>query len=304
MHLLAILLFATFTERDLMAAAKPLYDRQHALEALRETAPERYVTETLAWSEELAKVGQTFRAVSQSQGILGDAETRMRKTADFVRRIQRDPKRAIAIYRRAAELHDLQYPNFPKGLASLLQIADTQEYDLNDHAAAAATLRPFLQYAQGGSLAAELAYLEHGKTFTGPLTKEDLPICGQSLYFGFGADETAGEGLAPDLNPFADAVPLAPATRAKLLALPPSHSMFMRTWIFAARLEDPNDARTWLERNDKAGWWRACVLTLSAIGDKNSKVDGVPAMLARTPSGKPSGFALLARRTTNTIPKD
>lgn len=312
------------TEAELTAAAEPIQSELRKINSLRETSPARYVEASVAAAERLASVADEFRSVSQSVGLRMEAMSQLMKTADFTRLRLHDPRRAIALYERAAALHSVQYPD-SKGLAMNEQIADIYEYDLKDFRAAASALRAIRRSGTDRSsgrrdydlwgkwyqrwIDAELSFLEDGKQFTGEITSDDLAGFTQTLMFRAGAETTNGDPLGADLNIYSLPATLSVETKDKVLGLPASHSMFLKTWMFASRFRTAEDARQWLMKNDQAGFWRACLLTLTAEADRFSPTNGsagkMVSMLARTSDRAATGFALLSREyaKNHVIPK-
>jgi hypothetical protein len=316
------------TAAEMDAAAQPIREKLMVLMKARDVTPERYVSESIACAEQLSALADRFSKVKQSGGVRSEAISQMMKTADFVRTRMNDPRRAITIYARAAAIDTRPYP-WPAGTSMDGKIADIQEYDLNDHAAAAATLRRSRAIAQkfaalesqrqdqtGGPrwdprwFDVEIAFLEQGTTYTGVITENDLRLFQETLFFGTALDRLNSNPLGPDLDVYDEKRTLSPEARKHLFALIPSHSTFLRTWVFAARLTNKEDARRWLTSNDKAGFWRACLLALAAIADRKASLHGdstSPDVLyfVRTADGKPNGFALLGREfaARNPLPK-
>jgi hypothetical protein len=149
-------------------------------------------------------------------------------------------------------------------------------------------------------LEAEIAYLESGKPFSGEIDTRALTGFMPQLYYGAGR-EAMGTIADPALNIFNPTAVPAAELEAKLLALRPSHSTFLQTWIFATRLPNAAAVRKWLARNDPGGFWAASLLTLAAIGDRDfTDADAggegnVMEMLIRGEKGQPTPVALLAR---------
>jgi hypothetical protein len=300
------------TEADMNAAVAPLEHRLASIAKLKETSPQQYVEAMLVWIDDLAAVGEKFESVSQSQGVRGRAMRELMKLAGFVRTKMQAPERAIAIYRRAAERGAKARPQFG-ALEMYEQIADIDEFDLNDRVAAATTFRQIRDVTAGVGkqsradyqaweewrrkwLDAEIAFLENGRRFDGPITAADLSGFAQQIYFLAGAAES---DLPFNIYEVPDRLPAA--TRDKLLRLPGSHGMFLHTWMYAARLQSAADAQVWLDRNDRAGFWTASLLALAAVADRtigetpiDTKRD-VVSSLARMPSGQITGFAILGR---------
>lgn len=300
------------TEADMNAAIAPLDHRLASITQLKEPSPQQYVEAMLVWIDDLAAVGEKFESVSQSSGVRTRATQEMMKLASFARTRMREPERAIAIYRRAAERGAKARPGFG-ALEMDEQIADIDEFDLNDRVAAAATFRHIRDTTAGAGkqsradyqawaewrrkwFDAEIAFLENGRRFDGPISAADLSGFAQQIYFLVGA----AEGDLP-FNIYDVPDRLSAATRDKLLQLPGSHGTFLHTWLYAARLQSAADAKVWLDRNDRAGFWTASLLALTAVADRtigekriDTKRDLVSG-LARMPSGQVTGFAILGR---------
>ena len=222
-----------------------------------------------------------------------------------------DPRKAIELYRRAAELHGRDTPP-GSPLVMNEEIADIQQFDLHDNAAAAATLDALRSLSATFSsrdelaawyawknrwLDAEAKYLRTGKRFTGPLSPEQASGIVAQLYYG-GAGALDFE-ISPGLNPYEPTQLTPQEIEKRLAALPASHGMFQLTWIFATQLPTATAARKWLERNDPGGFWMESLLTIAEAADRRAgtKTDSSDpiAMLVRTRDGRPTGFALLAR---------
>jgi len=297
-------------------AVAAMEGRLPAIVRLKETAPEDYVNAMQAWIDDFAHIEEKYASVSQSYGVWHRALMEWMKLADYARTKLHSPERAIAIYRHAEAQSAKEQPR-GSGLALHEQIADVYEFDLNDRAAAAATFRQLrdasaslpretrADYAAWREwkrkwLDAEIAFLENGRRFEGSLTAPDLTGFQQQIYFGVGIVTTNGE-VDASLNPFEVPDRLPTATREKLLSLPGSHTTFLHTWVYAVRLESAADARMWIERNDRAGFWTASLLTLAAVVDAmGEKERGDPkrdvgAMIVRTPTGQVTGLAILGR---------
>jgi hypothetical protein len=202
-----------------------------------------------------AVVAAARSATAPQQRVSGamQAESSYSKLADLVRFRLKDPKRAIALYRKAAETHRVAFPAGAGSFASI-DIGDIYQFDLKDKKLAAAEYEKFLQSLAGAPARAEfawmrawltheLAYLRNGTRFNGAVSVQEADAFRAFLYF-FGTGETnRGE----------------PAT----LASPASHLTFARTFAAAAQLTDEKKLSEWLTRNDPAGYWRASYLSLA-----------------------------------------
>lgn len=175
------------------------------------------------------------------------------KLADQVRFKQRDPKRAITLYRKAQATHLLAFPS-GSGSFAPIDIADVYQFDLRDKKTAAAEYENFLRALATAPprpefawmrawLAHEIQYLRTGKPYKGVVTPEEAEAFRAFLYF-FGTGETA-RGETATINS------------------PASHLTFARTYSAASLLKDEKALDAWLTRNDPGGYWRACYLTLA-----------------------------------------
>lgn len=299
------------TERAMNAAVSAHKARKTAFEKLRSTNPREYVRERAAWAEELARIAGEYKTVSQHAGVLGEAVKELMQTADFARRQVGDPRLAIATYKRVAALHQQQYGEAARR-STYDMIVDIEQFDLQDRAAAAAHLRELRSamppVRSGHELAgmtawnrayvdAEIAWLESRKRFEGVIGEDLLGGLAQGLIYGVGLHLTNGELLDSDVNPGRPPALAPDALAKKLMAVPPSHSMFYRNWGLAVRT-DPADFRAWLARNDPGGFLTASLLTLGAIADRGASTGHMDGMLDRlvcTESGKPTSLAIVGR---------
>jgi hypothetical protein len=285
-----------------------LRKREQGLDALLQKSPARFVEESIAIAD---AYGQMDRR-SDKIGRRADVATILRRAAAASRFSLAQPVQAIELYRRAGALQDELFPQ-SAGLGFAENIADLQQFDLHDRAAAAATLRrarPFYQshFQPKGEMAAwmtwklqwldaEVAYLETGKPFRGKVdAKPMMGFLGQ-IYFGAGGEAVGGVPLDPALNAYApNALPPAELEK-KVAALPASHDTFLRTWLFVTRFTTPKAVQQWLTRNDPGGYWSASLLTLAAVADRDLTPSdtSILATLVRTEEKKPTAIALLAR---------
>jgi hypothetical protein len=207
------------------------------------------------------------RTGSAQQRVSGamQAESSYSKLADFVRFRLNDPRRAIVIYRKAAETHRIAFPGGAGSFAPI-DIGDIYQFDLKDKKLAAAEYEKFLQSLAGAPprpefawmrswLTHELAYLRSGTRFDHAVSVEEANAFRSFLFF-FGTGETnRGE----------------PAN----LMSPSSHLTFVRTFVLAAQLTDEKALNSWLTRNDPAGYWRASFLSLAAYAARMDKKGAV-----------------------------
>jgi len=272
-----------------------------------ETDPKKYVEASIVRIEKMA--------TSQSKGVRADAMSEMMKLAAFARSTMRDPRLAIDLYRRAAKIQRALYGG-AKPIGMNDRIADIEQFDLGDRKAAAAHLRELraLYRDEDGEFAnynrwtqrwldAEIAWLEEGKTFDGSLIAKEMAGFYMHLFYGAGAEITNGEPIDPALNPYSPPRLTSAEMEKKLQAFRPSHANFLRHYQFAVQMS-PGALRTWLTRNDPAGFWRASFLALGAIGDRvpvPAEGEGGDFLVSLVrKDGKPTALALLAREYAKT----
>jgi hypothetical protein len=297
----------------------PLEKRKRALEELLAQSPARFIEESLALADAYESLAKRHAAEPRSRGIGEDATATLSRAASAARFRANDPRQAIDLYRRAGAMHKSHFP--PAGdFTYAEEIADIQQFDLKDRAAAAATLGAlrtfFAQLPTGGELAewnvwkmkwleAEIAWLRSGKSFDGAVDAVALTGFIAQLYYGFGAGTVWPAPLDRAFNP-SESRSLSPAELENILsAAPGSHNVFQRTWTLAVRLPAPAAVRVWLTRNDPGGFWTASMLTLAALADRDVDPAADPgfdivALLVRTQDRKPTALALLAREYAKT----
>jgi tetratricopeptide (TPR) repeat protein len=292
----------------------PLETRRAQLRALMESSPARFIEESISVADAYAAFATRYASVSQSQRVRMEAATLLLGAAATARYSLKKPAQAIALYRRATTLNGQGQPG-ASALAYAEEIADIQQFDLGDRAAAAATfqqLRKALEPALAGTyelkewnvwkvrwIDAELAYLASGKPFQGEIDTTALASFFAQIYYGFGKGTVAGVLPDPSLNPF-NPVTIPPAEMEKKLSAPPSHSTFLQTWLFISHLPNAASVQKWLSRNDPGGYWTASLLTVAAVVDRDlereeNASEDVIKTLVRTESNQPTPLALLAR---------
>lgn len=292
-----------------------------AIDALKNSNPARYVAESLRWVDQYEHALAKYPELQKNPGLATPVTGVYMRLGDFARLRQREPKQAIDYYRRGGLALQRLIPSVgPTSLNE--QIADVYEFDLHDYPSSAAALKPLYvgeaklpridrpDYAAWARwrqrwYQAEIAFLEHGTHFNGSVTFDDIGGIEQQLFFvgGMLANEQL---LDPSLNPQSDKW-LAPADyEKKVMALPPSHSMFMRTYLFATRMGNVASFRTWLDRNDPAGFWKASFLAYAAAADRAMSANArdtrlqFATMLLRNRSGQPSVLTIVAREYAKT----
>lgn len=290
----------------LLLSTTSWFAQRAQLEPLLRESPARFIEESLKLAS--AKDIRTEEAVQL-----------LARAASAARFVVKNPRQAIDIYGRANALHKTEFPQ-AGGYAYAEEIADIQQFDLNDRAAAAATLEELRKlYATspaGGESAAwfvwkakwldaEIAWLRSGKKFDGAIDATAMTGFIPQIYYGAGTVAMVAGTLDPAINPFDPREVPPEELEKKLSAIAPSHSTFLWTWMFAIRLPTTAAVRHWLERNDPAGYWSASMLTLAAVAERDLEPDANPqfnvvAALIRSEEGKPTALALLAREYAKT----
>jgi hypothetical protein len=270
----------TLLNRDLEEARK-----------LRGSNPDGYVAAMREYLEAAGKLAaaypDTFRAKNLERTTLSNLRIDL---ANVVRFRQRRPKQAIELYDIARAKG-----NAIAGFA----IADTLQYDLRDNKAALAEYRKLVMpmptpppgamqneeialsvWAQRW-LAAQIAFLETGKKFSGALKPEDMAVV-VLLMAGPGQNDTfdlMGSMKALSLSPQASADDRAEATR-KLNALPTSSFALQASAILVPALADADSILAYLGRQDPAGFATACFFGFLEVSEAN----GAAAYLGITPA--------------------
>jgi hypothetical protein len=324
------------TEQPEMAIGEleTLRSQRNAIERSFLTDPQTAVDEAVSCAEQLVAVAQKHKGASRYVGEHGGAVSLLVAAAEVSRIRLHDPNKAITLYRRAAELTARERAGASNAFDE--QIADIQYFDLHDGKAAAATLRALRPlYAEPRSrddemyaavcwklrwIDAELAFLERGERFSGALTSDEVTGALMTLYYGAGGlehvlDPSLTSSAAPsdpslDLSRGAEALEPSPEQiEAALSRLPPARAVFFGTYLFAMQMSE-SALRSWLSRNDPAGFISASLLTIAAIldahqasGDEPTERSGFDVLVRRS-SGEPTSLALLARdyAETHSIP--
>jgi hypothetical protein len=306
---------------SVVAAAQPaeqerasLQKRARSLQALMQS-PARLVEESISIVDAydaLAKRDPNAIPPGERMEIV----TILRRAASASRYPLKKPAQAIELYRRAGALHAQQYPAM-HGVVNAEEIADIQQFDLRDRAAAAATLRQVRDFFKPPAankrqelaewniwkanwLDAEIAYLQTNKPFAGNIDAAAMTGFIPQIYYGGGAESLVSMPSAVTLDIQDPETASAAEIEKKLTEQPASHSTFLRTWMYATRLATPEAVQKYLSRNDPGGYWTASLLTLAAVAERDLDADADPrsnivAALIRTESNQPTAIALLAR---------
>jgi hypothetical protein len=300
---------------ELSAALRPLNAQLVEIQKLQQTSPDKFITASLQWAEDVAAI--VAKLEPESAGARSIPVSQLMKTADFLRRKMRDPEGAIDVYKRAAVL---AAPDHGEAAAVGMndRVADIYQYDLHDARRASQALVALRKVARGVApsaraehadwqrwkarwLDAEIEFLDTGRPYGGDVSIDDLRGFAQELFFGAGIETTNGVDVDGDFNIYDEAKALSSEERERLLNLPPSRSMFLRTWLIAARLTSPDDASRWLARNDRAGFLAACLAAMAASQEPSDSTGEASSsrnpfrVLARNADGEPTGFAILGR---------
>jgi hypothetical protein len=242
---------AQLTSQSLQAELARVNAQQSSLAALKKSNPARYAVEEEKRLDAVAALARKYASLQDHMKVASDAEAGVAKLADFVRFRLKDPRRAIALYRKSAEVRRI---GLPGGAAfALIDIGDVEQFDLKDRAAAAAEYEKFAQALQGAPqrpefnwmrswLAHEIEFLRKGKRFDAVVSPEEADGFRAFLYFFGGGEMSRGEAAA--------------------LNAPSSHLNFARAFPLTAQLKTERALDEWLTRNDPAGYWRASFLSL------------------------------------------
>ena len=227
------------------------------LNQIRKTDPKRYAAEMgpvlERWEAQVAK----FSDVPASVGARQQIGQEYMQLAMMQRFEVRQPDDAIASYEK---MRRLQPPE--AGALVALYIADIQRFDKRDTRKALENYRQALNGISAGLghaggearilsafrpwLEAEIAYLERGKRFTAPVTRDDM-AAGYLLL-----NMAAGSGLAD-----------RPVDSSALAQLPPSEFQLARSFPAMLGLE-PKEMLAFFDKHDPAGYLTASILSLSA----------------------------------------
>jgi len=251
--------------REAEAAKKRagIASRTAEAERLRSSDPKAYVD---AMQAALGDAEQT-REVGMAWLVLGN----------FTRFRLRDPRRALAHYGRA-ERTGTGFAIFAQG--------DTWQFDLRDKQRAIAEYRRNLEQLRGPEtrgntgdmalaewgrrwLAAQIAFLETGRTFTGDIGRDDVAGVGVlTMFGGMPSDKDDDLGLFPGGN-------LDPADIARRLAdVPSSGWTLMRAAPVLGRMPDAKSLLAFLARNDPAGYASACFFGLVDLATRAQAEEG------------------------------
>jgi hypothetical protein len=276
----AALAAAQTTTRDEAAAAArsaELQKRTEALTAGRYKIIALLKADTAAFVKAYEEYIAAEEALVREYGDLQSATGLKQKVGseylaigDVVRFRLKQTGRALELY-RAAE----RYGGF-----GTFAIADLQQFDLGDKAAALSTLRrlvdppgapvsdndteAFIQRFSRAWLAHQIAYLSDGRKFSGTLDMQDCSGGAIIMAYGMGNNEFNELGLAQFMPlyqyaeqgkaPHDDSVRLA----AAFADLPSSNLVLMRTAMFVGIFPDAPSILRYLARNDPAGYSSAC----------------------------------------------
>lgn len=249
-------------EASYQALLKPQRARFDKLRKLRESEPERYVAELEAWITSMEALNAQYPDVQAARGQVTAVADWRRSLIAHIRTVLKQPDRAIALTAKGARAASRPVDVF----AAELLIADIYRFDKRDAKQAVAHYRAASQALESAKLApgtlgldvpmtqnwlaAEIAYLETGKTLKGEISRKDLAGMGGGIMFFMGTpDATVSEALSRH-----DAAALGPA----LEALPPS--LFNLQYAQAALALPPKAAVKFLVRNDPSGYLSTALL--------------------------------------------
>ena len=252
---------------------------------LKASNPDSYVTAMREYLDAASKLAADYPDAFQAKNLEVNTLSNVRiDLANFVRFRQKHPREAIEIYESArAKGNELA------GFA----IADTLQYDMHDTKGAPAEYRKLVKpipalppgAMQDNSLAyrawaqrwlaAQVAYLESGKKFSGVLKDEDMLVVA-FLMGGPGQNDIFE--LAPLMRVFTReaAAPNSTEVARKVNALPTSAFALQASAMFVALLPDADSILAYLARQDPAGYASACYFGYLQLAEES----GQPGSLA------------------------
>ncbi len=271
------------------------------------TDAERYVREMPGALDALAKLADEYADLPQANvGLRGEIANEYLALGHAARLRLHRPQQAIVFY-QVARRNRLGTGAFA--------VADTQQFDLHDRAAALATYRTLLEENRSAALPAndmeaglaqwarrwlqaQVAFLERGERFAGPVSMEDLGAVSLAIAYG-GAAGIEDFGLAPLQSLIGgEATRIAVSRREvgqRLAALPASGFALLASAPFLGFMPDADAVLAHLEKNDPAGFASACYFALV-----QKMQEGVPTGIGRgafmLPQADPSPLAAAAQR--------
>jgi len=257
------------------------------------TNPDRYVAAMREYLDAAGKLAADYPDSFEAKNLERNSLSNMRiELGSFIRFRQKLPRDAIKVYETARE----------KGSEIAgFAIADTLQFDLHDTKGALAEYRKLVKtlpvYPPGSAegdaaameawgqrwLAAQIAWLESSKKFSGALKGEDMFIVA-FLMVGPGPNDTFDlMPLMRAISPQAKPDDRADAVR-KLNALPNSALALQASSLFIPLLPDADAMLAFLARQDPAGFATAAYFALIDVAEQNGAegVAGLGVPLANT----------------------
>jgi hypothetical protein len=269
--------------REYEAKRQALGAQRTAASELR-TSPGAYIKasrEHLAAEERLAA---EYRDLPQAAvGLRSEVGNRYLELGHLARFKLKQPKEALELYEAAKRNGN--------GLGALA-VADMYQFDLDDRAQAIVRYAAMRDEKQGADqthndmeaalgrfarawLAHQVAYIEKGATFSGPVHPETCAAV--ALIAVYGSGDASGSGDYLDVGPIqrllqqrsgAGGVKLSDADRKSLgetlASFPASTFVLMRAGPYVAHLPDANAILAFLGKHDPAGFASACYFSMAA----------------------------------------
>ncbi|HET9650969.1 MAG TPA: hypothetical protein VFP36_02200, partial [Usitatibacter sp.] len=179
--------------KEFIARQQPIQRERHELEALRQTQPGRYVKDMPPLLEALAKLADEYADLPQARvGLRQEIANEYMRVGHVARFRLNRPAEGLASYEAASRnVEDM----------GAFAVADTWQFDLGDKAKALASYRRLLEAnrakvpstndIEAGAAAwqrrwleAQIAWLERGERFAGPVTAEDIGTIGLLAVYG------------------------------------------------------------------------------------------------------------------------
>ena len=255
---------------------------------LKQSDPARYSDEMLRYCTEFERINREFADVRSPMLRWSDLAKEYVSLATYHRFARHEPQKAIALYRKAADLplqgRDVSFPAlFPATL-----IADTLQFDLKDKAGAAAQYRAAAdavraQRAQAQDdyrhmldwwvdwLDFEARFLTNDKRYSGRAGKREAQAFFVMASFSTMAawSVTDSNALATLQRPGNDVD--AKAVDALFAQAPASRTTLAATLMLLARLPDAKSVLRHLARNDPSGYWTASIFAARAALDARER---------------------------------
>ena len=276
------------SNRRLDEAQRALVERAARLTKLRESDPEAFVVEDERYLKDLEVLAERFADAPRAADLRQTIGNEYLTLGDVQRFQRRDLRRAAVCYERAHE-----WLEGHMRARATFALAETRAYGLDDRDGAVAAYRRLLG-EEGQAIAAALPdsapwtrwlkravhHARTGRVFVGRIGREDLAIGSLNAIAAGLATSDVVRGLVARLKAPA-ALGDAAAVAAELRGLPPSPLLLLQTIPLLSLLR-PDDAVSYVERNDPTRYWAALVMA--------SAIDGTGHQRLGDDRGKPATF--------------